>query len=268
MTGGVGKEMLHRHILLMKDIKSQLVFKTINKELTGIGSRGSSNHPNSEVEHLATFAGGMIALGSVSENENHKEDLKLASELATTYAETYANFKSGIMPEHVRFNTDNENDKEDIKMVVDGYILRPETVESIFYLYRFTGDQKYRDYNWQIFKAINRSCRVKNGFTSITHINSEPEDVKHKDEMESFFLAETLKYLYLTFADSSLISQVDWVFNTEAHPLHIWNKETVQKFANDLDVQISKSLNRERIRDVDRTKRRRDFDRRRRNREE
>lgn len=251
MTGGVGKEMLHRHILMMNDIKSKLVFKTINQELVGIGAKSRSKYPDAEVEHLATFAGGMIALGSVKNNENHEEDLKLASDVTTTYAKTYAAFKSGIMPEHVEYNVRNENDKEDIKMVVDGYILRPETVESIFYLYRFTGDQKFRDYNWQIFKAINKSCRVENGFTSITKLQHDPEDVRHRDEMESFFLAETLKYLYLTFTDSSLISPTEWVFNTEAHPLHMWNKDTIEKFSNEIDIQISKSLNREKIREIE-----------------
>lgn len=250
LTGGVGKEILRRHLLLMKDIKSQLVFKSINHGLVGIGQKSNAQHPDSEVEHLATFAAGMIAIGSVKENGNHEEDLKLASDLATTYAKTYAHFKSGIMPEHVRFNVDDENNKEDIELTVDGYILRPETVESIFYLYRFTGDQKYRDYNWQIFKAINRSCRVENGFTSISSLLKDPKDVYHHDEMESFFLAETLKYLYLTFTDSSLISPVEWVFNTEAHPLHMWNQKTIEKFSNEIDIQISKSLNRTKIKNI------------------
>lgn len=39
--------------------------------------------------------------------------------------------------------------------------------------------------------------------------------------MQSFFLAETLKYLYLLFSPPSVISLDEWVFNTEAHPLRI-----------------------------------------------
>ncbi|KAL6496881.1 Mannosyl-oligosaccharide 1 2-alpha-mannosidase mns2 [Orobanche gracilis] len=39
--------------------------------------------------------------------------------------------------------------------------------------------------------------------------------------MQSFFLAETLKYLYLLFSPPSVISLDEWVFNTEAHPLKI-----------------------------------------------
>ena len=41
------------------------------------------------------------------------------------------------------------------------------------------------------------------------------------DVQESFFLAETLKYLYLLFADDSLLPLDQWVFNTEAHPLPV-----------------------------------------------
>lgn len=252
MTGGVVKEMLNRHSLMMKDIKSSLVFKSDNQDIVGIGTKGGKSGPYAEVEHLATFAAGMIALGSVKENENHEEDLKLASDLATTYAKTYAHFKSGIMPEHVGYNVNNEDKDNQIKMVVDGYILRPETVESIFYLYRFTGDEKYRNYNWQIFKAINSSCRVDHGFTSISRLDLPPEKVDHKDEMESFFLAETLKYLYLTFTDSTLISPAEWVFNTEAHPLHMWDEDTIKKFSDDIETQLTKALRREKIRNVHR----------------
>jgi len=37
--------------------------------------------------------------------------------------------------------------------------------------------------------------------------------------MESFWMAETLKYFYLIFSEPELVSLDDFVFNTEAHPL-------------------------------------------------
>ena len=239
MTGGVSDELLRRHLLLMKDIRESLLFKTVNKKLTGHGIKSGSK-PSPVIEHLATFVGGMVATGSVKKNPNHVEDLTLAGEFADTYAETYNHFKSGIMPEQVRYNVDKENDKSDFNMMVDGYILRPETVESIYYLWKFTGLQKYRDYNWRIFKAINKSCRVENGFTSISNLDSE--NPSHSNKMESFFFAETLKYLYLTFSDSHLISPVDWVFNTEAHPLRIWDRKTIQKYKDLFEFENFKKL--------------------------
>ena len=48
----------------------------------------------------------------------------------------------------------------------------------------------------------------------------------HSDRMESFFLAETLKYLFLLFGDNdSIVSLHEWVFNTEGHPLPIWKNQ-------------------------------------------
>ena len=49
-----------------------------------------------------------------------------------------------------------------------------------------------------------------------------PLDLRPKDMMESFFLGETLKYLYLLFADEHEFNLNQWVFNTEAHPLPIY----------------------------------------------
>ena len=100
-------------------------------------------------------------------------------------------------------------------------ILRPETVESLFVLYRVTGDQVYRDWGWEILQAFRRHSRVHSGgFTTLRNVNS-PHPTK-TNKMESFFLAETLKYLYLLFSEDDVLPLDRWVFNTEAHPLPIW----------------------------------------------
>lgn len=101
------------------------------------------------------------------------------------------------------------------------YIQRPEVVESIFVLYRVTKDPKYRQWGMEIAKAIERNCRVETGgYTSIQDI-SNPNGTAKRDKQESFFIAETLKYLYLLFCKEDFLSLDDWVFNTEAHPLPI-----------------------------------------------
>ena len=101
-------------------------------------------------------------------------------------------------------------------------MLRPETVESIFLLYRVTKDNQYREWGWKIFQAFERYAKVPDGgYSSIANV----EDVNNPgflDKMESFFLAETLKYLFLLFSDDNVVSLDEWVFNTEAHPLPIW----------------------------------------------
>lgn len=104
-------------------------------------------------------------------------------------------------------------------------MLRPETVESLFILYRITRDSKYKEYGWKIFKAFERECRVENGYSSL---NSVKEHRSYRDKLESFFLAETLKYLFLLFSDDDdqgrnvePVPLNQYVFNTEAHPLPI-----------------------------------------------
>ena len=99
------------------------------------------------------------------------------------------------------------------------YALRPEYVESLFYLYRTTGDEVYRDRGWAVFEALVTHCRVKatGAFAGLKDVRSpNPE---RDDAMPSFLLAETLKYLYLLFSERDVYPLDDWVFTTEAHLL-------------------------------------------------
>ena len=102
--------------------------------------------------------------------------------------------------------------------------LRPETVESLFVLYRLTKDSQYRDWGWRIFQAIEAYTKVpEGGYSSIDNVE-DTENPGFRDKMESFFLSETLKYLFLLFCDDDNVLSLDeWVFNTEAHPLPIWS---------------------------------------------
>ncbi|KAK9454641.1 glycoside hydrolase, partial [Dipodascopsis uninucleata] len=97
------------------------------------------------------------------------------------------------------------------------YLLRPEALESIFIMYRVTGDKKWQDKGWEMFSAINKFCRTEIAYSAIRDVTNS-EHIEYLDQMESFWMAETLKYAYLLFADPSIISLDDYVFNTEAHP--------------------------------------------------
>lgn len=67
-------------------------------------------------------------------------------------------------------------------------MLRPETVESLFLAYRLTGDQKYRDYGWNIFQSIERHCKVPTGgYATIVNVDEVP--ARQEDKMETFYLA-------------------------------------------------------------------------------
>jgi mannosyl-oligosaccharide alpha-1,2-mannosidase len=172
------------------------------------------------VEHLACFAAGMFALGELNEVSklapwymrlNSTYVMKVAKQLGTACYESYKASATGIGPE--AFNYDPATGA----ITGDGYyILRPETVESLFYLYRITGDTKYQEYAWDIFTHIEKFCKVEKGYSGLHSVNSPGS---YNDNQESFFIAETLKYLYLTFSSNDVIPLDRYVFNTEAHPL-------------------------------------------------
>jgi len=98
------------------------------------------------------------------------------------------------------------------------YYLRPETIESYFYAYRLTGNKIYQDWAWSAFQHISAITRAPYGNSAVRDVLS-PGGWYQQDEEESFWIAETLKYLFLIFDDPRRISLDEWVFNTEAHPL-------------------------------------------------
>lgn len=113
----------------------------------------------------------------------------------------------GVEPEAINYT--------DMKITSPGYVLRPESIESNFYLYRFTHDEQYLFRAETYFRTLMYSCRIPDGYASLSDVVTKQK----VDEMPSFFLAETMKYLYLTFAPEKKLSLKKYVFNTEAHPL-------------------------------------------------
>lgn len=112
----------------------------------------------------------------------------------------------GIEPESL--------DYQAMKVTRAGYELRPEIVESAYYLDRYTKDPKYAAMGETILNDLIRHCRTPAGYTVLKDVVSKEKG----NLMHSFFLAETLKYLYLLFRPEALDFE-KFVFNTEAHPL-------------------------------------------------
>lgn len=99
------------------------------------------------------------------------------------------------------------------------YILRPEAIESVWYMYRITGDPSWQEKGWRMFQAVIHATRTEYGHSAINDVMSDPEaEPNQLDNMESFWFAETLKYFYLLFTTPDVISLDDYVLNTEAHP--------------------------------------------------
>ncbi|XP_004078357.1 mannosyl-oligosaccharide 1,2-alpha-mannosidase IC [Oryzias latipes] len=171
--------------------------------------------------HLACFSGGMIGIGADDgEPEKRQHYLDLAAEITHTCHESYTRSDTKLGPEAFRFDSGAEATAN--RLSDRYYILRPEVIESYMYMWRLTHDPKYREWGWEAVEALERYCRVESGFSGIRDVYSMT--VSHDNMQQSFFLSETLKYLYLLFSDDDLLSLEDWVFNTEAHPLPIIRK--------------------------------------------
>jgi len=69
-----------------------------------------------------------------------------------------------------------------------------------------------------MFQAVIRATQTEIGHSAISDVTTKDKHPTETDSMESFWLAETLKYFYLLFAEPDVISLDDWVLNTEAHP--------------------------------------------------
>ncbi|KAH8957890.1 hypothetical protein BDL97_07G115200 [Sphagnum fallax] len=189
-----------------------LVSKSTPSGYTFLAERSGSNLFN-KMDELACFAPGMLALGTEgAPPEKAEKYLTLAKELTRTCYNFYMSTPTKLAGENYQFY-----DGQDLQVGTPWNILRPETVESLMYVWRKTGDSKYRDWGWDIFQAFEKQSRTPTGYVGLRDVRTGEKD----DMMQSFFLAETLKYFYLLFSPSSVIPLDKWVFNTEAHPLRI-----------------------------------------------
>ncbi|EAT33026.1 AAEL014721-PA [Aedes aegypti] len=181
-----------------------------------------------KMDHLACFAGGLFGLGGTTLNNQYSERyMEIGEGLTNTCHESYVRTYTRLGPEAFRFNDGVE--AKALKSQEKYYILRPETFESYFVMWRLTHDQKYRDWAWDAVQALEKHCRTPNGFSGLKNVYLT--DPQKDDVQQSFFLAETLKYLYLIFSDDSLLRLEDWVFNTEAHPLPVRGRNMLYRAA-------------------------------------
>uniref|UniRef100_U5ES93 alpha-1,2-Mannosidase n=1 Tax=Corethrella appendiculata TaxID=1370023 RepID=U5ES93_9DIPT len=95
--------------------------------------------------------------------------------------------------------------------------LRPEFIESTYFLYKATGDHYYLQVGKKVLKTLQQHARVPCGFAALHDVRTG----KLEDRMDSYVLSETFKYMYLLFSDpSDLILNIDdFIFTTEAHLL-------------------------------------------------
>jgi mannosidase alpha-like ER degradation enhancer 2 len=113
----------------------------------------------------------------------------------------------GVEPDEIDYST--------MKILSPAYPLRPEIMESAYYLHFYTDEDRYTEMAATFLGGLAHYCKVDEGYAALQDVTTFAK----ADEMESYFLAETLKYLYLTFAPRSTLDLNQVVFNTEGHPL-------------------------------------------------
>ncbi|OQO07459.1 hypothetical protein B0A48_07156 [Cryoendolithus antarcticus] len=241
----------------LNGVKQHLLTYSSPSNFTILAERpsGLDHDITAKMDHLVCFMPGTIALATTnglplaqarklpSWGPQQEEDMRLAAELTKTCWGMYKATSTGLAPEIAHFHLHSPpqmykpftwpespslegpstaetfagKEDFDIKSADLHNLQRPETVETLFYMWRITGEEKYRTWGWEMFQAFVEHTAVKDGtgFTSIANVNHIP--AVGRDNMESFWLAETLKYFYLLFSSDDILPLTDVVFNTEAH---------------------------------------------------
>ena len=132
-------------------------------------------------------------------------DLKRAKELQDSSFLMW--YHEGIEPE--------EFDYRARKTISPGYPLRPEIVESTYYLYHYTKQEKYLLMGEKLWRDFVKYCRTDEGYAALKSVVTKEQ----ADSMQSFLFAETFKYFYLLFAPPDTLDFNNVIFNTEAHPI-------------------------------------------------
>lgn len=202
-----------KKLLAKRTSKNNLLF--IGELLTG----GKDFKP--KMDHLTCYLPGTLALGVF--HGMPKEHMELAEELLYTCYLTYAYHPTFLAPEITYFNIQDGSQADMHVKTNDAHnLLRPEFVESLWTMYQITGNTTFQDWGWKIFEGFEKYTKVPNGYTSIGNVKNVL-NTRPKDMMESFFLGETLKYLYLLFSDNRKeLNLKEYVLNSEAHPLPIY----------------------------------------------
>ena len=206
---------------------------------TFVAERLADGRLDGKMDHLVCFLPGALGLASALAPTPAlaSEQLSVAEDLLRTCIRMYTVTATGIAPEISRFEEGGADAPGAGDPSPDAgaahNLLRPETAESLFVLYRLTGKQEYRDAGAAMLDAWDRYSAVPGpggehaggGYATLRDVRVVPPP--QDDKQESFWLAETLKYLFLLFSDSDSIRLDEWVFNTEAHPLPIWGGDSV-----------------------------------------
>ncbi|KAJ5574023.1 mannosyl-oligosaccharide alpha-1-2-mannosidase 1B [Penicillium hispanicum] len=203
-------------------------------ELTFLSQMDTNGSIMWTMDDYACFAGGNLLLGG--KYLGRPDITELGVKVTDSCHWLYNTTLTGLGPSSIGwYNASNKAYDSSYDTSADsraeaskyGYFLEdpsyrsyPEPLESIFYAYRITGETRWQDYNWQIFQALNTTRSTSVPYAEITDVNA-PGGGQLVNYVSSFYFAEVLKYLYLTFTEPDVVSLDRFVFNTECHPVLI-----------------------------------------------
>ncbi|KAL6906909.1 putative alpha-mannosidase 1a [Trichoderma evansii] len=233
LLGGLDPEYPEMAIKALDTIRDNLLFRPMVPGDANILMAGEAEIDKNgkitltaEMGHLTCFAGGMYALaGKLFSREDYVD---LGSRLTAGCVWEYDAMPSGIMPEGALFvaceNADGKLDgpcpfdaermppTDDprrpggfLSVKSTSYLLRPEAIESVFYMWRITGDQVWRDTAWRMWENVVRETETELAFAIVKDVTVSLGE--KGDSMETFWLAETVKYFYLTFSETDDITR-------------------------------------------------------------
>ncbi|KLO94089.1 alpha-mannosidase IC (MNSIC) [Fusarium fujikuroi] len=249
LLGGLDSEYVEMTTKALDTAVKHILYKPRNPEDLDIlmsgnvlaGEEGSKPELTAEMQHLTCFVGGTYALAGKLLSRSDFVDL--GSRLTAGCVWAYDAFPTNIMPEIAQLEacesitskcrwSDKPVEKKDklpegfIRVRNSEYRLRPEAIESVFYMWRITGDDVWRTAAWRMWEGIVKQTETQEAFATISDVNRKGSD--KRDNMETFWMSETIKYFYLTFDDPNVINLDEWVLNTEAHPLRRPKGEEVE----------------------------------------
>ncbi|CAF1130567.1 unnamed protein product [Rotaria sordida] len=182
----------------MKAAEESMLRKTPTTNLMYFGEQ-RSGRLDPQMGHLTCFVGGLYVLSALSAalstNTSTNNQMEIARSIGTTCHEAYIRTATGLGPEAFHFERVDVEAKS-LRENEKYYILRPEVIETWFYLWRSTHEQIYRDWAWDAIISLEKYCRVDGGYSGIKDVYSS--SVIHDD-----------------------VQQNTYVFNTEAHPFRI-----------------------------------------------
>lgn len=192
--------------------------EAIRMEMTKLEKAGSSSNQTTNSSSLEVNLSDVDPKSNIVTeifNNQSSRHRKLAEELTSTCQQVAFSTPSHLLPQCWSFS---ESDAIIPQLPLKS-LLTPELAESLFTLYRLTGEQKYREWAWTLVQAIEAHSRMSDGFYgTVEDVTLSPSNTK---TVPPTFFSGTLKYLYLIFSDDSTLPLRQWIFNQAGNPLPI-----------------------------------------------